>query len=153
MGPASTRTVRTIKAAPEALWAAFMDPAALVRWLPPAGMTGVIHDFDGRVGGGYRMSLFYPPDERRFRGKTAEREDQVVVRFIALEPHRIVEAGRFVTDDPALQGEMTMTITFTPVAAGTEVAMAFDDLPPGLKPEDNEAGANLSLGQLAQWFE
>src|SRR3954451_22762016 len=72
---ASTRISRIIKARPEALYAAFMDPDALVAWLPPGEMTGKLHTFDGRVGGGYRMSLFYPPGEQGFRGKTAERED------------------------------------------------------------------------------
>jgi len=55
-----THTSRIIRALPEELYEAFIDPAALVAWLPPAEMTGVIHEFDARVGGGYRMSLFYP---------------------------------------------------------------------------------------------
>ncbi|MGZ3288563.1 MAG: SRPBCC domain-containing protein [Xanthobacteraceae bacterium] len=46
-----TRTSRIIKARPEELYAAFMDPAALVAWLPPAEMTGEIHEFDERAGG------------------------------------------------------------------------------------------------------
>jgi uncharacterized protein YndB with AHSA1/START domain len=93
---ASTRTSRVIKASPEELYAAFMDPATLVAWLPPAEMTGKIHGFDARAGGGYRMSLFYPPDERSFRGKTSDREDRVNVRFVELAPpRRIVEAVTF----------------------------------------------------------
>ena len=88
-----TRTSRIIKARPEKLYAAFMDPAALIAWLPPAEMTGKIHEFDARVGGGYRMSLFYPPNEPSFRGKTSDREDMVKVRFVELAPpRRIVEA-------------------------------------------------------------
>jgi uncharacterized protein YndB with AHSA1/START domain len=79
-----TRTSRVINARPEVLYAAFMDPALLVEWLPPAEMTGKIHRFDARVGGGYRMSLFYPPHERSFRGKTSDREDMADVRFVEL---------------------------------------------------------------------
>ena len=151
---ASTRTSQTVRASPEAVYAAFMNPAELVAWLPPAEMTGKIHAFDARVGGGYRMSLFYPPGEQVFRGKTAEREDQVDVRFLDLQPpHRIVEAIRFVTTDPTLMGEMRMTATFAPTAGGTEIVMLFEDLPPGLKAEDNDAGARLSLGQLARRLE
>ncbi|MHB1223629.1 MAG: SRPBCC domain-containing protein [Gemmatimonadaceae bacterium] len=147
---ASTRTMRVIRARPEELYEAFVDPVALVAWLPPAGMTGVLHAFDPRVGGGYEMSLFYPPDERHFRGKTAEREDRVVVRFVELTPpRRIVETVRFVSGDPAYGGDMTLTATFEPVAAGTVVTLAFDGLPPGLRPEDNDAGARASLEQLA----
>jgi hypothetical protein len=68
-------------------------------------MTGEIHEFDARIGGGYCISLFYPPDERAFRGKTSDGEDMVNVRFVELGlPHRIVEAVRFVTTDPAFLG-------------------------------------------------
>ena len=149
-----TRTSRTIKARPEALYEAFIDPVALLAWLPPAEMTGKMHEFDARVGGGYRMSLFYPPTERNFRGKTADKEDMVDVRFVELvPPRRIVEAVSFVTDDPALLGEMTMTATFEQVSGGTEVTLVFTNLSPGLRPEDNDAGARLSLAQLARRFE
>lgn len=79
-------------------------------------MTGEIHEFDARVGGGYRMSLFYPPNERSFRGKTSDREDMVDVRFVELAPpRRIVEAVNFVTTDPALLGEMTIVVAFEEV--------------------------------------
>jgi uncharacterized protein YndB with AHSA1/START domain len=117
-------------------------------------MTGRIHTFDARVGGGYRMSLFYPADEQRFQGKTSDKEDMVDVRFLELSPpHRIVEAINFVTGNPALLGEMNMTATFENVSEGTEVTLLFTNLPPGLRPEDNDAGARLSLNQLAQLFE
>lgn len=117
-----TRTSRIIRARPEELYEAFTDPAALVAWLPPGEMTGEIHEFDARIGGGYRMSLFYPPDERSFRGKTSEREDMVNVRFVELAPsRRIVEAVNFATTDPALFGEMTIVVTFEDVSGGTKV--------------------------------
>lgn len=151
---ASTRTSRIIKARPEELYEAFLDPAALIDWLPPAEMTGEIHEFDARVGGGYRMSLFYPPNERAFRGKTSHREDMVKVRFVELAPsRRIVEAVSFVTTDPAFFGEMTMTVTFEELADGTKVVQDFKNLPSGLRLEDNEAGSQLSLEQLARRFE
>ncbi len=149
----STRTSRLIHARAEQIYAAFTDPAALLAWLPPGGMTGKMHAFDARVGGGYRMSLFYPPGERRFRGKTAANEDMVEVRFVALSPRRIAEAVRFVTADPAFLGEMTLTATFEEAAGGTDVTLAFENLPPGLRPKDNEAGARISLDQLARWLE
>jgi uncharacterized protein YndB with AHSA1/START domain len=149
-----TRTSRMIKARPEELFEAFIDPAALIAWLPPAEMTGEIHEFDARVGGGYRLSLFYPPDERSFRGKTSDREDMVNVRFLELAPpRRIVEAVNFVTTDPAFFGEMTIVVTFEEVSSGTEVTFLCKNLPPGLRAEDNEAGSRLSLEQLARRFE
>lgn len=151
---AVSRASRVIRARPGDVYAAFVDPAALVEWLPPAEMTGEIHAFDARVGGGYRMSLYYPPDETVHHGKTAEREDRVDVRFVELSPpRRLVEAVRFVSDDAAFHGEMTMTATFREVPGGTEVTLLFTNLPPGLRPEDNDAGAELSLEQLARRFE
>lgn len=153
VGP-SSKASRVIRAAPDAVYGAFVDPDVLVAWLPPAGMTGVMHAFDARVGGGYRMSLFYPASAHQSRGKTTDREDAVEVRFVELAPpRRIVEAIRFVTTDPAFAGEMTLTVTFDPVAGGTAVTLAFENLPPGLRPEDNDEGARISLEQLAQRFE
>jgi uncharacterized protein YndB with AHSA1/START domain len=149
-----SRTSRTIKAPPETLYGAFVDPAALLAWLPPTEMTGKMHEFDARVGGGYRMSLFYPATEHNFSGKTADKEDMVDVRFVELTPpRRIVEAISFVSADPTFLGEMTMTATFDEVPEGTEVALVFKNLPPGLRAEDNDAGARLSLEQLARRFE
>lgn len=149
-----TSTSQFVKAPPAEVYAAFMDPAALVDWLPPAEMTGQIHAFDGRVGGGYRMSLFYPPSERTHRGKTAEREDRMTVRFVELTPpHRIVYAVNFDSADAAFQGEMTMTWTFKAEPGGTRVTVATENLPPGVRPQDNDEGARLSLEQLARRFE
>jgi uncharacterized protein YndB with AHSA1/START domain len=151
---AGTHTSRIIKARPEQLYEAFVDPAALLAWLPPAKMTGKIHEFDARVGGGYRMSLFYPPEERSFPGKTSDREDMVNVRFVELAPpRRIVEAVNFVTTDPDFFGEMTIVVAFEDVPGGTEVTFLCKNLPPGLRAEDNEAGSRLSLEQLARRFE
>ena len=151
---ATSGASRVIHAPAEALYGAFIDPDALLAWLPPGGMTGVMHAFDARVGGGYRMSLVYPSTEQDARGKTTDREDRVTVRFVELTaPRRIVEAVTFETDDPAFAGEMTLTVTFVPAADGTRVTLAFTDLPSGLRPEDNDVGARMSLEQLAQRFE
>ena len=146
-----TRTSRIIKAPPETVYDAFMVPAKLITWLPPAQMTGTFHEFDARVGGGYRMSLFYPADETQHQGKTADLEDMVNVRFVELTPpHRIIEIITFVTTEANLKGEMTMTATFAPVPDGTEVTMLFENIPPGVRPEDNDTGARLSLDNLAR---
>jgi uncharacterized protein YndB with AHSA1/START domain len=76
------------------------------------------------------------------------------VRFVELTPpRRIVEAVSFVTTDPAIFGEMTMTATFEEVSDGTEVTLVFENLPPGSRAEDSEAGLRLSLEQLARRFE
>lgn len=151
---AAVSASRLIKAMPEAVYAAFMDPDVLVEWLPPGTMTGKIHAFDGRVGGGYRMSLFYPEADAAHRGKTTSHEDMVSVRFVELVPaKKVVETVTFHSDDPTLKGEMTIIVTFVAVDGGTEVTFRFKNLPPGVRPEDNAEGARQSLDQLARRFE
>ena len=46
-----------------------------------------------------------------------------------------------------------MTATFEEVSGGTEVTLVCQNLPPGLRAEDDEAGSRLSLQQLARRFE
>lgn len=99
-----TRSSRVIKASREVLYRAFTDPAALAVWLSPGEMTGKVHEFDARVGGGYRMSLFYPSSGPGHRGKTAEREDRFTSRFVELTPPaRIVQAICFDSVDVAFE--------------------------------------------------
>jgi uncharacterized protein YndB with AHSA1/START domain len=151
---ASTRTTRLIHAPREPIYHAFTTPEALVVWQVPGDMSGKIHEFDLRPGGGYRMSLFYPATEEEMRGKTAEREDRYTARFVELTPPaRIVQAISFETDDPAFTGEMIMTVTLEEQQTGTEVTIAFADIPPGIRPEDNDAGTRSSLEKLARYVE
>ena len=100
------------------------------------------------------MSLFYPSSEPVYRGKTSEREDRFTARFVELTPpSRIVEAITFDTVDPALSGEMTMVVTFVERDGGTEVTILFENIPSGIRPEDNEAGSRSSLEKLARYVE
>jgi uncharacterized protein YndB with AHSA1/START domain len=151
---ASTRNSKWIKATPEALYGAFTDPAALAVWLAPGDMTGEIHRFDCRVGGGYQMSLYYPASETTSRGKTEDREDRYTARFVELTPpRRIVEAITFDAVDPVFSGEMIMVVTFEAENKGTTVSLFFKDIPSGIRPEDNEAGTQSSLEKLARYVE
>lgn len=116
-------------------------------------MTGKVHSFDCRVGGGYRMSLYYPSSEKTFRGKTSEREDRFTARFVDLTPpSRIVQAITFDSTDPAFSGEMIMEVTFEAAEGGTRVSILFEDIPPGIRPEDNEAGTRSTLEKLARYM-
>jgi uncharacterized protein YndB with AHSA1/START domain len=138
----------------EAVFEAFMDPDALAAWQAPEGMTGRVHSFDGRVGGGYEMSPYYPPSEETFRGRTAPREDRFTARYVELlPPSRIVQAITFRSDDAGFAGEMIMTVTLDPEAGGTRVTFDFTDIPPGIRLEDNEAGTESALANLARYLE
>ena len=151
---ASTRTSRFIEAPREALYRAFTDPTALEAWLSPGDMTGKVHAFDLRVGGGYQMSQYYPASEQDARGKTADREDRYTARYVELTPPtRIIQAISFDTDNPDFAGEMTMVATFDERAGGTDVTMVFENIPAGIRPEDNDAGTRSSLEKLARYVE
>lgn len=146
----SSRTSRLIAAPREALYRAFVDPAALTAWLVPGEMTATLEGFDARVGGGYRMTLGYPPSKDEARAKTTAREDRYTARYVEMSPPaRIVQAIVFETTDPGFAGEMTMVATLEERDAGTEVTIAFANLPPGIRPEDNDAGTRSSLEKLA----
>lgn len=152
--PASTSTSRVIKAPRDVVYRAFTDPAALAVWRAPEGMTGQVHAFDGRVGGGYQMSLFYSTPEHAYPGKTAEHEDRFSARFVELAPPtKIVEAITFDSTDPAFAGEMIMVVTLEERGSDTEVTIAFENIPPGIRPEDNEVGTRSSLEKLARYLE
>lgn len=148
----ATRNSMVIDATPEVLWRAFTNPDALAVWLAPGDMTARVHDFDGRVGGGYTMSLYYPPSEAGAPGKTDALEDRFTARFIELTPHRrIVQSITFDSDDPSFGGEMRMIVTLGPESSGTRVTIVFENIPSGIRPEDNEAGTEMSLGNLARY--
>ena len=152
--PATTRNSIRVKAPREALYRAFTDPAALAAWLAPGDMTGAVHRFDLRVGGGYQMSLYYPATETAARGKTSAQEDRYTARFVELTPpRRIVEVITFDSADPAFAGEMIMAVTFEADADETAVTVEFKDIPPGIRPEDNEAGTRSALEKLARYVE
>jgi uncharacterized protein YndB with AHSA1/START domain len=151
---ASTRTSKFIKAPQQTIYQAFTDPAALAVWLAPGDMTGVVHSFDSRVGGGYQMSLYYPSSESSSQGKTSEREDRYTARFLELvPPEKIVEAITFDTDDPAFSGEMIMEVTLEPEDGGTIVSILFKNIPSGIRPQDNEIGTQSTLEKLARFVE
>jgi uncharacterized protein YndB with AHSA1/START domain len=148
----STRVSQFVKAPRPEVYRACIDPAAIVRWRVPDNMTAKVHSFDARVGGSHRMSLTYC-DPARPAGKTTDDTDSFTGRFVALVPNeKIVEAINFETDDPGVQGEMTITTSFRDAEGGTEVAMSFENIPPGIRPEDNAEGTRQSLKKLAALF-
>jgi uncharacterized protein YndB with AHSA1/START domain len=154
ISPASMQISAIIKAPREALYRAFTDPDALAVWQAPGEMTGKVHQFDARVGGGYQMSLYYPASDQEARGKTSEREDRFTARFVELTPpSKIVQAISFESDDSTFADEMIMTITFVEKDGGTEVTIAYQNLPSSIRPEDNEAGTRSSLQKLARYVE
>lgn len=116
----------------------------------PTGMTSHVHAFDAREGGSFRISLTY--DAPTETGKTTANTDTYHGRFVKLVTNeQVVEVVEFETADPALRGEMT--ITLADADGGTEILAVHEGLPPGLSPADNEVGWRLSLAKLAALVE
>ena len=115
-------------------------------------MTLQVHQFEAREGGAIRASLTY--DSPSGRGKTSEHTDSYHGRFARLVPDEvIVEIDEFETDDPALRGEMTITIMLADAADGTELIATHEALPPAVSLADNEAGWKMALDKLASLVE
>ncbi|WP_129113587.1 SRPBCC family protein [Halegenticoccus tardaugens] len=156
-GGASTTVSQVIYAPREDVYRAFLDPEAMAAWLPPDGMTGHVHRFDPREGGEFRMSLTYQDTGASpggAGGKTTEDTDTHRGRFVELVPHeRIVEVVEFESDEPRFAGEMRITVTLADIEDGTKVTYRCENIPEGIRPEDNEAGCRSSLGKLAKLLE
>jgi uncharacterized protein YndB with AHSA1/START domain len=118
----------------------------------PSGMTSQVHAFDARESGSFRISLTY--DEPTGTGKTTAHTDTYHGRFVKLVPdEQVVEVVEFETPDPALRGEMTISISLVDADGGTDVLAVHDHLPPGLSTADNETGWRESLAKLAAFVE
>jgi uncharacterized protein YndB with AHSA1/START domain len=150
----STQVSMIIKAPRRAVYQACLDPVALAAWRAPDNMKARVHNFEPREGGTYRMSLTYQDPSDSPGGKTSADTDTFRGRFIEIVPEaRIVEAVAFETRDPAMAGEMTMTTSFVETPEGTEVTILCQDLPSGIRLEDNAAGCRSSLRNLAALLE
>jgi len=148
----TTRISRHIDAPREKVWQALIDPDAIARWRVPTGMTSEVHVFEPRAGGAVRVSLTY--EEAAGRGKTTARTDTYRGRITQLVANeRIVEVDWFESDDPALQGEMTITITLADSGGGTDLRAVHEGLPPGVAAADNEQGWREALARLASLVE
>ena len=149
---ASTRVSAFIAAPRERVYDALLDPEAVVRWKVPAGMRCEVHELDASEGGAIRISLTYDAPDRA--GKTHGRTDTYHGRFVRLVPNElVVEADEFQTDDPALRGEMLITIGLSDAPGGTALDAVHDNLPEGVSPADNELGWREALARLAALVE
>jgi len=142
----STNTVRlhrVLRAPPERIYRAFLDAAAMAKWLPPNGFTGHVHHLDAKVGGTYKMSFtnFNTRDSHSFGGT-----------YLELVPHeRIRHTDQF--DDPNLPGEMQTTITLKKVSCGTEIDIVQQGIPEVIPTEACYLGWQESLTLLAKLVE
>jgi uncharacterized protein YndB with AHSA1/START domain len=146
MATNNTSTVRfhrVLRAKPERVYRAFLDPDAMAKWLPPHGFTGKVHQMDAKVGGSYKMSFtnFNTGKSHSFGGK-----------YLELTPNeRLRYTDKF--DDPNLPGEMQTTIALKQVFCGTELNITQEGIPAVIPAEACYLGWQESLTLLAQLVE
>lgn len=141
--PNTVRFHRVLRAKPERIYRAFLDPDAMVKWLPPHGFTGKVHHLDAKVGGTYRMSFtnFTSGNSHAFGGT-----------YLELVPHKLIRhTDKF--DDPNLRGELIVTITLSEVFCGTELNVIQEGIPDVIPPEACCLGWQESLELLAKLVE
>ena len=81
--PGTVTFHRVLKAPPDRVYRAFLDPDAMSKWLPPQGFVGKVHEMDARVGGGYRMSFtnFGTGSTHSFGGRYTELTPNQCIRY------------------------------------------------------------------------
>jgi len=141
--PNTVQFHRVLRSTPERVYRAFLDADAKAKWLPPNGFTGKVHHVEARVGGTYKMS---------FTNFTSGKSHSFGGEYLELVPNeRIHHTDRF--DDPALPGEMHVTITLKKVSVGTDVTIVQEGVPDVIPAEACYLGWQESLTLLAQLVE
>ncbi|RWB75451.1 MAG: toxin [Mesorhizobium sp.] len=141
--PSTIHLHRVLATKPEKVYRAFIEADALAKWLPPNGFTCTVHEFEGKVGGAYKMSFrnFTTGDSHAFGGE-----------FIELVPgERLRYTDRF--DDPNLPGQIEVTVTLKKVLVGTEINITQAGIPDAIPAEACYLGWQESLRNLAKLVE
>ncbi|HET7811469.1 MAG TPA: SRPBCC family protein, partial [Steroidobacteraceae bacterium] len=133
--PGTVRFHRVLRAPPERVFKAFIDPDAMIKWLPPNGFTGKVHSMDARVGGKFEMSFtnFSSGNGHSFGGEYLEMIPGQKLRYTD------------VFDDPNLPGKMTVTVNFRKVTAGTDMEIVQEGIPDAIPTEMCYLGWQESL--------
>ena len=143
MATGTVRLHRVLRAPPERVYRAFLDAAAMAKWLPPHGFTCTVQRMEPRVGGSFHMSFthFGSGHSHSFGGE-----------YLELVPHeRLRYTDRF--DDPNLPGELLVTIGLKAVSCGTEIDIVQEGIPEVIPVEMCTLGWQESLAQLAALVE
>lgn len=139
----TVRLHRVLRSTPERVYRAFLDPDAMVKWLPPNGFTGKVHHMDAKVGGTHKMSFtnFSTGSSHSFGGTYLELKPLELIRY----------NDKF--DSAALPGEMQVTVTLKKVSCGTELNIVQEGIPAVIPAEACYLGWQESLTLLAKLVE
>jgi len=143
MATNTVRIHRVLRTPPERLYRAFLDAAAIAKWLPPNGFTCTVEHMDATVGGSFRMSFtnFSNGQSHSFGGEYLELVPNALIRY----------TDRF--DDPGLPAAMQVTITLQAVSCGTELHIVQEGVPEVIPVEACYLGWQESLTLLAKLVE
>lgn len=133
------RLHRVLRCTPDRIYQAFLNAAAMAKWLPPNGYTCTVHQMDVKVGGTYKMSFadIGTGHGHSFGGEYRELVQNERLRYTA------------VFDDPNLPGEMQTLVTLKAVSCGTEVNIVQEGVPAVIPAESCYLGWQQSLVLLA----
>jgi uncharacterized protein YndB with AHSA1/START domain len=134
---------RVLKAPPPRVYKAFLDPAAMCKWIAPAGYTCTVDHMDAKVGGTFRMKFteFDSGGSNAFGGTYLELVPNEKLRYTD------------VFDDPNLAGEIVVTVVLKKVSCGTDMSITQSGVPDIIPMEMCHLGWQDSLKQLAQFVE
>lgn len=134
---------RVLRAPPEKVYRAFLEPGALCKWMPPYGFTCTVHQLEAVVGGRFKLSFhnFGTGQAHAFGGE-----------YLELKPNELIRYTD-VFDDPNLPGVLQVTVTLRPVLCGTEIRIEQSGLPEMIPLEMCYLGWQESLAQLATLVE
>jgi uncharacterized protein YndB with AHSA1/START domain len=143
MATNTVRLHRVLRAPPERVYRAFLNPDAMAKWIPPNGFTGTVHHMEARVGGTFRMSFtnFTTGQSHSFGGEYLELVPNELIRY----------TDQF--DDPNLPGVIQVTVSLKAVSCGTELNVVQEGIPDVIPVEMCYLGWQDSLVLLAKLVE
>jgi uncharacterized protein YndB with AHSA1/START domain len=143
MNTHTIRLHRVLKAKPELVYKAFLDPDALCRWLPPNGYLCKVFHHEAKVGGTFKMAFtqFSNGESHSFGGE-----------YLELVPHELLRYTDCF-DDPNMPGLIEVTVKLKAVSCGTELCVTQAGVPVVIPEEACYLGWQESLLHLARLVE
>jgi len=140
--PNTIKLHRVLRASPEKIYRAFLEPDAMAKWIPPYGFTCKVHHMDVKAGGSYKASFtnFGSGKSHSFGGTYLELVSNEKIRY----------TGKF---DPNSPDEMQTTVMLKKVSCGTELNIVQEGVPDVIPAEACYLGWQESLAQLAKLVE
>lgn len=132
---------RRITATREKLFAAWTQPALLVRWWGPQGVACPAAEIDLRVGGSYRIANQFPDGSVIWIGGIFE---------VVEPPHRLTYTWKLESRNGPVE---RVTVCFEAQGLETEVVITHERIPDDAARTSHESGWNGCLDSLVRYAE